>query len=433
MKWQFTVEVCLQSPLTKETNAALPKIPNFQEWDQRFANISIPPLDQIVWNQAKEDIRALLMRTPHGLYPAAGVPWFVAAFGRDALWTIHMIMPWAKDVASGVLRYLAIKQGREESELTEESHGKILHEVRQGELSRTGKIPFECYYGTVDSTPLFVAMMEDYWETHQDDRLLLEFRPHIEAALKWIKQFQDEDHRMLVFNPSGSGLAIQSWKDSADPMCHSNGELAQAPLAVSEVQGYAYRAFCAAAKFYQIWGETEMSQYWADYAESFKETFHKLFWNDNLKTYALALDFHGQQLEVYSSDPGQLLWSGIVPEAFAETLVDTLFSEDNWSGWGLRTLGLREVRYNPLSYHNGSVWPHDTAIFAGGLARYGFQERFQQVSEALFSLAKTQRDYRLPELVGGYARDSGIPVTYPDACRPQAWSAASLIYLKRFE
>ncbi len=429
-RWVLEVQVQLHSPLNLKSEETTP-VPTPQEWQRRFRDVNLSVEDEAVWQQALEDIRALLIQTPQGLYPAAGTPWFVAPFGRDALWTAHMIMPWASDIVESVLRYLAVNQGQVEDEMNEEAPGKVLHEVRKGELSRTEKVPFLKYYGTVDATPLFIALLEDFWETTQSSALVRELQPNWESMLTWIQRYQHPDTGMLVFTPSGSGLAVQSWKDSADPMCHANGELAHPPLAVSEVQGYAYRAFKAASRFYTLLENSEEADRWNHYAEDFKRRFNELFWNEALQTFAMALDFHDQPLEVLSSDPGQLLWSGIVENRYAESLVNTLFSSELWSGWGLRTLGTREVRYNPLSYHNGSVWPHDTAIFAGGLSRYGFHEQVKVVREALFSLAKTQADRRLPELIGGYPRGRDLPTPYPAACRPQAWSAASLLYLQR--
>jgi glycogen debranching enzyme len=229
----------------------------------------------------------------------------------------------------------------------------------------------------------------------------------------------------------GKGLSVQSWKDSDDSMSHADGSLARGALAVSEVQGYAYAAYRAAADFYDALLEPQEAAGWRASAKSLQERFHRAFWLEELQTYALALDGEKKPLAVQNSDAGQLLWTGIVPAEVAPRLVKTLMSGDLWSGWGIRTLGKSEVRYNPLSYHNGSVWPHDTALAAGGMARYGFTKEAAIISEALYSLAASQGDKRLPELVAGYERQDEPPVPYPVACRPQAWDAAALLYLLR--
>ena len=235
------------------------------------------------------------------------------------------------------------------------------------------------------------------------------------------------DDGLVAFAPSGSGLAIQSWKDSADSMNHVDGSAAPTPLAVAEVQGYAFAAFRAAAGFYRTLGEPAAAADNDARAERLASAFHHRFWIEELSTYAMAIDAAGKPLAVLSSDPGHLLWSGIVPEAVAPRLAATLLGEALWSGWGLRTLGRDEVRYNPVSYHNGSVWPHDTAIFAWGLSRYGFHAELRQVATALFDLADARADHRLPELVAGTDRVMGLPPTeYTHACYPQAWAAASL-------
>ena len=249
-----------------------------------------------------------------------------------------------------------------------------------------------------------------------------------------MKTFGDADgDGFLEFKggEKGKGLVVQSWKDSWDSMSHEDGTLAEGALAVCEVQGYAYAAYRAAADFYTELGEETEAVRWREEAETLKAEFHKAFWSEDMQTYAMALDGEKRPLRVHNSDAGQLLWTGIVPDETAPKLVQTLFSDANWSGWGVRTLGKDEARYNPVSYHNGSVWPHDNALIAGGLARYGFSEEVAQIREATFDLAASQRDKRLPELVAGYERTDAPPVPYPVACRPQAWDAAALLYLLR--
>ncbi|HET8984136.1 MAG TPA: amylo-alpha-1,6-glucosidase, partial [Trueperaceae bacterium] len=387
--------------------------------------------------RAVDDTRGLLLFTPEGPVPAAGIPWFVAAFGRDALLTAWFLLPYRPDVAAGTLRYLARWQATEVDRAREAEPGKIMHELRFGELTRTGKTPHSPYYGSVDATLLFVMLLDAYVQVTDDDTLVHELRPAWEAALAWAVGRGDADgDGFIEFGSDAAGtghLSVQSWKDSHDSMSHATGELATGPLAVSEVQGYAYAAYAAAARWYSRLHEQRRATDWSQRAERLRDAFDAAFWLEDLGTYAMALDGDKRPLAVLNSDAGQLLWTGIVVEDRAPRLVATLMSGRSWSGWGLRTLGVGEARYNPVSYHNGSVWPHDTALFGAGLARYGYADQSAAVREALFDLASCQPDLRLPELVAGYARDGRPPVPYPVACRPQAWDAAALVYLASLE
>jgi len=416
-------------------NAAPAAPMSYETWRGSFVGLPVSP-DARVLERAISDLRALLLFEPVGPVLAAGIPWFVAAFGRDTLLAAHMLLPHRPDVAEATLRFLAARQGREIRPFQAEAPGKILHEVRHGELSRIGRVPHACYYGTVDATPLFLTLLGAHWRVTGEDRLVREMRPAWEAALRWLTDYGDIDgDGFIEFTPAepGAGLTVQSWKDSHDSMSHADGTLAEGALAVSEVQGYAYAAYCAAAEWYESLGEPEAAAAWLARAASLRQRFHDAFWLPDLETYAMALDGAKRPLRVRNSDAGHLLWSGIVPESHAERLVRSLFGPATWTGWGLRTLGSGERRYNPASYHNGSVWPHDTALFAGGLARYGFAAEARIVRDALYALAAVQPDLRLPELVAGYDRDYRPPVPYPVACRPQAWDAAALVYLLGFE
>jgi glycogen debranching enzyme len=426
----ITVRVSLFASDDDALNSSRPALPSYDDWRARCPLTLTQHGEQAVLMQAIDDIRLLLLTTEHGLYPAAGAPWFVTIFGRDAIITSMMLLKWWPEIGEGVLRYLAANIGRTIDPFREEEPGKILHEVRRGEFSRTNKIPFGRYYGSVDSTPLFLMLLDQLTEQRNDSQLLLTLRPQWEAALQWLSAHQENDDGLIAFKPSGSGLVVQSWKDSRASMMHADGSPAEPPLAVAEVQGYAYAAFLAAERFYQRLKEPDTAAAYVQRAHKLAATFHQRYWLPKLNTYAMALDGEGKPLQVLSSDPGHLLWSGIVPAAFAKPLVQTLMSRVLWSGWGLRTLGADEVRYNPTSYHNGSVWPHDTAIFAGGLARYGFATELNIVAQALFDLAAHLPGKRLPELISGTTREVGIsPVEYTHACRPQSWSAASIPYV----
>jgi glycogen debranching enzyme len=424
---ELAVELAIDHPLDDAPTAPT----SYEAWRAGFAGLPAAP-DPRVLARAIDDLRGLLLFTPEGPVPAAGIPWFVAAFGRDALLTARMLLPYRPDVAEGTLRYLASQQGRVHDAFRAEAPGKVLHEVRFGELSRLGRVPHARYFGTVDATPLFVGLLDAHAEAVGDDRLVRALRGAWEAALAWIVGDGDPDGDGFVeFTPAapGAGLTVQSWKDSGDSMSHADGSLAEGALAVSEVQGYAYAAFRAAARWYASWGEHDEARLWQERAAALQARFHEAFWIDELDTYAMALDGAKRPLRVRNSDAGHLLWSGIVPESHAERLVRSLLAAPTWSGWGLRTLGEGEVRYNPVSYHNGSVWPHDTALFAAGLARYGYRAEARQVRDAVYALASAQPDLRLPELVAGYPRDDHPPVPYPVACRPQAWDAAALVFL----
>ena len=463
----------------------------YPQWRARFGSLAARAGVRDVLATSIDDLRALLLFTQHGPIPAAGIPWYVAAFGRDSLLTAHMLLDHAPDVAEGTLRYLAAHQGTVDDPFRAEQPGKIMHELRFGEMSRTDQVPFGPYFGTVDATALWVMLLHAYGEKAGTVALAAELRPALEAALAWMTERGDGNGDGLLEFAAGDetrGLRVQSWKDSPDSMSHTNGTLADGPLAVSEVQGYAYAAYRGAAAIFRALAgrgsdgdtsdasgsgsggsgsdgsgsggsgsgdsgsgvsggsapygaaadATRAADRWDRKAQHLQEAFHRAFWLADLETYAMALDGAGRPLRVLSSDAGQLLWTGIVPEGSAGALVRTLFRPELFSGWGIRTLGSGELRYNPVSYHNGSVWPHDTALIAGGLARYGFRAEARRLRQAIFDLAGSQRDRRLPELVGGYPREDerrlgGVrpipPVPYPVACRPQAWDAAALVYL----
>ncbi len=439
-KWRFELapkqktslhlEGRFESPFEPHT----PPLPSYEDWKKRFPLFMESGRSQRVLEQAITDLRALLFSLPEGLFPAAGIPWYVCPFGRDSLITSYMMQPWASDVTKGVLTYLAKYQGIEINAFLDETPGKIIHEMRVGELSRTGKVPFTRYYGTVDATPLFVILLHQYWKDTGDMAFVHQLQPNWEAALAWMTDYADPDQDgLLEYAPNTDrGHVVQSWKDSHDSQSHQDGSLAQGAIAVCEVQGYAYMAYQCAVEFYRALGQAGQAETWEARAQTLRTLFHQKFWLPELRTYAAGLDGQKKPMAILTSNPGHLLWSGIVPLESAPQLVKTLFSEALYSGWGVRTLGTGEVRYNPLSYHNGSVWPHDNALLIGGLVRYGFYEEALGAAENLFRLAMTQHDWRLPELVGGYDKHEGEPpVPYPASCRPQAWDAAAVIYMLR--
>lgn len=422
------IEVCIRETLDEPEASPLPDRDAFMG---RVDVSDAPPGHAHTLARALGDIRTLLMPTRFGPYPAAGLPNFVNVFGRDALITAMMLGAPFTDVGEAVLRLLAHHQGRVADPFREEAPGKILHEIRKGEASRTGAIPFGRYYGSIDSTPLFIMTLDAHAAYPGGAALASELAPAFLAALDWLEGQQAEDG-LLRFAPSGSGLAVQSWKDSHDSMNHADGREAQPPLAVAEVQGYAFAAFEAAARLLDTAGDSERAAHCRARADRLARRFHALFWLEDLGAYAMALDRDGAPLRVLSSDPGHLLWCGIVPADIAPTLVRTMMSPALWSGWGVRTLGSGERRYNPVSYHNGGVWPHDTALFGWGLHRYGFAQERDRVAAALFDLADACPGGSMPELISGFDRVPGRqPIAYTHACAPQAWSAAGLILMAR--
>jgi len=381
-----------------------------------------------VYRQAELDLHDLLLSHKDGLTIAAGIPWFVTPFGRDSLITAWFLLPNSPELAKGCLEFLAKNQGTKVDAFRDEQPGKILHEQRYAELSRLGKLPFQTYYGTADATPLFIMLLADYVKNTGDVSIVHELQDHWIAALNWLETYQDE-RGLIQFTGNEAGLTVQSWKDSHDSLSYSDGRLGEGGLAVAEVQGYAYAAYEAAAHFYQLLAQPEQATCYQNKASRLQSTFDDLYWMAEHNNYAIAVDDESKPLDINSSDSGHLLWTGIVPASKADKLVERLFADDMWSGWGLRTLSTQEARYNPISYHNGSIWPHDTAIFAAGLNRYGFDKEFTIVSDAMVDLAATQEDNRVPELFAGYKRGDYPVLPYIEACRPQAWSAAALVYL----
>lgn len=381
-----------------------------------------------VYRQAELDLHDLLLSHKDGLTIAAGIPWFVTPFGRDSLITAWFLLQKSPELAKGCLEFLAKNQGSIVDAFRDEQPGKILHEQRYAELSRLGILPFQTYYGTADATPLFIMLLADYVKSTGDVSLVHELKQHWIAALNWLETYQDK-RGLIQFTGNEAGLTVQSWKDSHDSLSYSDGRLGEGGLAVAEVQGYAYSAYEAAAQFYHLLEDVEQADEYRKKALTLKNTFNELYWMEEHSNYAIAVDAESKKLDINSSDSGHLLWTGIVADCKINKLVERLFQEDMWSGWGLRTLSTQEARYNPISYHNGSVWPHDTAIFAAGLNRYGFSEEFSIVGEAMIDLAASQKDKRVPELFSGYTRGDYPVLPYIEACRPQAWSAAALVYL----
>jgi glycogen debranching enzyme len=381
-------------------------------------------------NRSAADLQMLTTETRYGLYPYAGVPWFSTPFGRDGLITALQTLWLQPSISAGVLRFLAATQAEHDDPLTEAEPGKIIHEMREGEMATLGEVPFRRYFGTVDATPLYLMLAGRYYHRTGDLALLQALWPSLERAAGWIERQLDEN-RFLVYSRHGDrGLVQQGWKDSDDSIFDAAGRPAEPPIALCEVQGYAVDALRQAASLALLLGEPRLAQRWREHAEALHERLEEQFWVDALGTYAIALDGHGRPCAVRSSNPAHLLYAGAISGERAARVAAGLVSASAFNGWGLRTLFAGEPRYNPMSYHNGSVWPHDTAIAAAGLARSGFPEAALMLVEGLFNAAIHFDLHRLPELFCGFDRKPGqAPTHYPSACAPQAWASGAVFML----
>ena len=360
--------------------------------------------------------------------PAAGLPWFMTLFGRDTLIVSYQALLVGPELAAGALRALADYQGKEMDDFQDEEPGKILHEIRYGELTALGRTPHRPYYGSADSTPLFLVLLSEYWRLTGDDALVRELEPAARSALRWMDDFGDLDGDGYVEyrTRSSRGLRNQGWKDSEDSVLFADGTPAEPPIALCEVQGYAFDAKVRMSDVAQtVWGDEELAERLRRDAAALADRFDRDFWIEERGHYALALDGDKRQVDSLTSNTGHLLWSGIVPEKRARKVVERLFSEAMWTGWGVRTMSAEEGGYNPIAYHTGTVWPHDNSLISAGLARYGFWDEANRIAAAMFEAAEFT-SYRLPEVFAGYPRgESRFPVRYPTASNPQAWATAA--------
>jgi len=382
--------------------------------------------------RSKSDLITMISETDYGLYPHAGVPWYSTPFGRDGIITAMECL-WAEPaLAKGVLEYLASTQAHEFNSFQDAEPGKIFHESRGGEMAALGEIPFKLYYGTIDATPLFISLAGNYLERTNDLTTIRKLWPNIFQALRWIDAYGDIDGDGFVEykTKSSKGLTNQGWKDSHDAIFHEDGSLAEEPIALCEVQGYVYDAKIKASQMARALGYEDVSLKLKGEAAELKENFNNMFWSESKQTYALALDGKKKPCNVLSSNAGHCLFSGIATSERASVVAKNLLGDSMFSGWGIRTISSQERRFNPMSYHNGSIWPHDNAMIAYGFSQYHLMSEAAQILSSIFNTAEHVDDLRLPELFCGFKREGErSPISYPVACSPQAWSVGAVFMM----
>jgi glycogen debranching enzyme len=392
-------------------------------------------LDEGLTTRSALDLRALLEFHPSGPFPTAGIPWYAVPFGRDGLISAYQTLGWNPDIARGTLRLLASYQGQKIDDFTEEEPGKIFHELRRGELARLGEVPHRPYYGSIDATPLFALVFAETVKWTADRGLWRELLPAAERALTWCDTYGDPDRDGYVeYGTRGSEMRSQGWKDSTQSLSDPDGQWSKLPAALVEVQSYVYGAKNGIADLYEVDGDRTRAERLRGEAASLRERFERDFWMEAERCYAQALDGDKRQVPAVTSNAGHALWCGIASPERAGALVHRLMEPDMYTGWGIRTLSSNYPTYNPMSYHNGSVWPHDNSLIAQGFARYGYREEAAEIVSALIEAGRRFPNSRLPELWCGFQRDlrfSSRPADYLVSCIPQAWSAGMVFLCMR--
>lgn len=403
---------------------------DYQEWSSAGASLSTDhELFNVSIDRGMRDIYILRQPTPRGYGIAAGIPWYTTIFGRDSAITALQLLPYMQSISRETIGVLAKYQGVKEDPYTEESPGRIMHEIRFGELARAHEVPHTPYYGSVDSTQLWLLLLAEYVDWSGDLELARRLWPKVKSAMDWLNRMTK--HGYLTYHCTNShGLVNQGWKDSHDSVNFANGKLAAAPIALCEAQAYLYAARMVIAGLadrlkFKAYGARLRSD-----AHKLKESFLKDFWMPDEQFLANALDADGRQVDGLSSNPGQCLFTGILDDEKAHRVADRLMAPDFWSGWGIRTLSRSNMAFNPISYHNGSIWPHDNSMIAHGFRKLGRIRDLHKIMEALYEVSLSQKNYRLPELFCGFGKeDSDNPIDYPVSCSPQAWAAGSMFQL----
>lgn len=410
---------------------------SYAAWDRASTRISTNNelFDRQLLRASRYDIRKLLEQTPHGPVPDAGIPWYSVPFGRDAVITALQTLMYNPSIAEGTLRFLAAHQGTEVDDFREEQPGKIMHELRRGELARLREVPHTPYFGTVDATPLFLVLFVETMRWLGSQQLYDDLLPAAMRALEWIDRYGDADGdgyiEYIAHKPGG--VVNQGWKDSFNAVQYDDGTCALPPIALAEVQGYVYQAKRGMADLLRRRaGHDDLATRLDREAEELQLRFNRDFWMEDEQYFAMALDREKRQVRAVTSNAGHSLWSGICAEGRAQAIADRLVAPDLFSGWGVRTLSSRSPNFNPMSYHNGTVWPHDTTLIALGLRRYGFADRAAQLLTGVIEAGFRFPDGRLPELFCGFERDkrfNSSPAAYIVSCSPQAWAAGCVFML----
>jgi glycogen debranching enzyme len=403
----------------------------YREWCNRTASIKTAhELFDMAVDRAYRDLYILRQPTPKGFGISAGIPWYCALFGRDSAITAWQILPFVPDMTRECIEVLAAYQGQIDDEYRAEQPGRILHELRLGELARTGQVPHSPYYGTIDATQLWLYVFGQYIDWTGDIDFAQRLWPSVKQALSWMDKSQTDAGYLAYKRESDKGLDNQGWKDSGDSVMYSDGHLATPPIALCEVQAYSYAAWVAIARVADVLGYKTFSTELKEKAAQLKERFQRDFWMPSENYLALALDAEGRQANVISSNPGHCLFTGILDDEHANAVADRLMGNELQSGWGIRTLSKSSVSFNPMSYHNGSIWPHDNSIIAEGMRKIGRVQDAHKIMLALLEAAQFQPDFRLPELFCGFERNGSYkPIDYPVSCSPQAWAAGSVFQL----
>jgi glycogen debranching enzyme len=437
---QIKVSLCVNESREKQHTSAVPKSSAEQatsgieqrstDWLANYAEVSsnYPALDRVL-KRSLLDLGTLKSSLDDLRFFSAGLPWYGTLFGRDSITAALQTLAYEPQMAEHTIRLLAKYQGTKDDNWRDEEPGKILHELRRGELANLNEIPQTPYYGSVDSTPLFLILVGEHANWTGDLGLFKEIQPHVERALHWIDNggAEPKGKYLSYASKSSKGLGNQGWKDSGVSIMNADGSLATPPISLVEVQGYVYSAKLLIADLYERNGDQPTAARLRGEAATLKANFNRDFWLDDKQFYAIALQKDGRPADVISSNPGQALWTGIIDESRAEKVVQHLMAEDMFSGWGIRTLSHKERRYNPIGYHLGTVWPHDNSIIAAGFRRYGFDKQAASVLDSIIAASRSFEHARLPEVFGGFSqKEFSVPVRYPVACHPQAWAAGSV-------